>query len=503
MRSKNAIKNLAAYIVYEAFVFILGIVFPRFIILQYGSEINGLTSTITRILSLINLIQAGAVGAAIFQMYKPVAENDYETQSAILYSSRQYYKKITAIYLIAAVLCGVFYGFYLRSESLSFFHILLSFLILAVNGAGTLLFRSICDIYISPHQKKYYISFGLIAEQVVRYGAITVVLLLKLHFVYIYVSYLLGGIVAIAINLYYYRKLSRGRITNDPVDKHYVIPDKRYLMFQSIGSEAVTASPAIIITTLISLVESSVFSVYSMVFTSMKTIISSIQLSFSAIFGNLVKTSSDDHIYQVYDVVELFTIMLGCVLAPCVGFLLSPFIKLYTAGVTDAEYYHFILVVFVVAYTAIFSFRSSFGYVATVYGLFKFTCKITLIFGGIGIVVSILCVLLFGMPYVMIGLLFNQIGCAITILVHLKRAIQWFRINAIIRRTVLLALMSVAGILCYIVLNPTISGWGEWVMCGVISAATSMVVISIYCLVFEREQISKLFSYAKNLIRRR
>ena len=93
MRSRNAIKNLAIYIVYEAFVFILGIVFPRYIILQYGSEINGLTSTITRILSLINLIQSGAVGAAIYQMYKPVAQDDWETQSAIIYSSKRYYSK--------------------------------------------------------------------------------------------------------------------------------------------------------------------------------------------------------------------------------------------------------------------------------------------------------------------------------------------------------------------------------------------------------------------------
>ena len=93
MRSKNAFRNLLFYLIYEVLCFILGIIFPRFIIHAYGSEINGLTSTITRILSLINLIQAGAVGTAIYQMYKPVAEDDYDKQSAIIYSSRRFYNK--------------------------------------------------------------------------------------------------------------------------------------------------------------------------------------------------------------------------------------------------------------------------------------------------------------------------------------------------------------------------------------------------------------------------
>ena len=141
MRSKNAIKNLVVYLCYEVFVFVLGIVFPRFIILEYGSEINGLTATITRILSLINLIQAGAVGAAIYQMYKPVAEGDYETQSAIIYSSRRFYNRITVVFFSVAMLAGVFYSFHLQSDTVSFIEILLSFLILALNGSGALMFN--------------------------------------------------------------------------------------------------------------------------------------------------------------------------------------------------------------------------------------------------------------------------------------------------------------------------------------------------------------------------
>ncbi|MBR2465190.1 MAG: oligosaccharide flippase family protein [Clostridia bacterium] len=503
MRSKNAAKALVMHLGYEVLVFALGIIFPRFIILEYGSEINGLTATITRVLSLINLIQAGAVGAAIFQMYKPVAENDYETQSAILYASRRFYNRITVVYFAVALIAGVFYSFHLHNETLGFIEILIAFLILAINGSGALLFNSICDIYVSSHQKKYYLTIAMLCEQIVRYLCLVIVLLLHLHFLCIYIAYLLGGVVSVAVNLYLYKKLSRGRITNDPKNKDYEISDRKYLMMSSVGSEAVTASPSIIITTFVSLVASSVFSVYAMVFTSMKTVLNSIQLSFSAIFGNLVKTSDDEHVGEVYSVIEYITIALGAVCAACVGYLLIPFIKLYTAGITDAEYLHIQLVIFVVAYTAIFAFRTSFSYVATVYGLFKQICRITLFFGILGIVVSALCVIFAGMSYVMCGLLLNQIGCAVSTLYVIKKNIGWYDIVPLLRRTLVMLLMASCALFVYFTLTPVITSWIAWVIYGVISFAFAGALWLLYSVLFERRILKDIVAYGKKLLAKR
>lgn len=502
MRSKNAAKNLVLYMGYEALVFLLGIIFPRYVILAYGSEINGLTSTITRVLSLINLLQAGTVGAAIFQMYKPVAEDDYEMQSSILYTSRKYYKRITVIYFALALCCGFFYGFYLQSVTLSFTEIFVSFVILAVNGSGTLLVRSVCDIYISPHQKKYYLILSQILEQIVRYGYIAVSLVFKLKFVHIYIAYLLGGSVGLLMDFWFYKRLSKGKICKDPKDKKYKIPDKSYLMMQSIGSESIAVSPSIIITTFINLVQASVFSIYSMIYSSMKTILNSIQLSFSAIFGNVVKTSKSEHIYNVYSVIELITIMLGTVLSVCVGFLMEPFIKLYTLGVTDAEYLYQILVVFVVCFTVAFTFSTSFGFVATVYGLFKVTCKITMLFSSIGILISLVCTMLFGMPYVMCGLIFYQVGSSVAILIELKKNINWFETHNLFRRTIVLIFFSITGLVSYYVFSPCIESWFSWAVWGCFIAATTSILLMFYCLLFERKQLVVIFEYARNLVKK-
>ena len=274
-------------------------------------------------------------------------------------------------------------------------------------------------------------------------------------------------------------------------------------MLTSIGSEAVTASPTVIITTFIGLTYSSVFSVYALIFTSAKTILNSIQLSFSAIFGNLVKTSDDDKIYRVHNCIELISIMLGTVFAAGVGFLLIPFIKIYTKGIDDVEYAIPLLAIFVTIYILIFTFRTSFSYVATVYGLFKKTCYIVLFFGISGIIISIFCAIVFGMPFVMIGLLYNQLCCSIATLIVLKRDLRWFKIKKLFIRTFVMCLLILASILSYYYFKPEINRWIVWILYGFVCVALTLTILMIYCLIFERKELKLLFGYLINIIIRR
>ena len=502
MRSKNAFKNILIYLLYEVFVFALGIIFPRFFILSYGSEVNGLTSTITKLLSLINLIQAGAVGAAIYQMYKPVANNDYETQSAILYSSRRFYNRIASIYLSVALAAGVFYGFYLASESLTTPEIILSFVILALNGSFEFFFTARADVFLSPHQKKYCIIIGSLVNQVVRYSLTAIVLVLKLHFLFLYVAILLGGACGAAVNMYFYRRNSKGLITRFPKNKAYPIPDRKYLLLASLGTQAITASPSVIITTILGLKYSSVFSIYFMVYTSLHTILNSIQLSISAIFGNVVASEDSDKISGVYDMVSLATFVLGAVLATCAAIMFMPFVAIYTSGVSDFNYIYPALSYLIVLYIALFTIETSYAYVATVYGYFKQICKITLACGAAGILVSIAAVALFGMPYVMTGLIVNILANIVFKCRIIRKNNTWFSLGAIIRRTIFMAVMITIGAVLPYMIKLQIVGWIRWFIHAIIIFLLSCVCALTYCLLLEKSTTLKLFRYFKKIIKR-
>lgn len=503
MRSKNAFYNLIASLGFELFIFVMGLIIPRFVILSYGDEVNGLTQTINRLLSLIKLIQAGAVGASIYQMYKPVAEDDYYTQSSILKSSKKFFNKTGAIYLSIALSVGLAYGFYLQDANLSVFEIFLSFAILALNGSLSFFFTSRYDIYFSAHQKRYVMLIISFIERATYYALLIFIMVQDLPFMAMYFALLTAGLLSVAVNAILFKRATKNKLQKVDENETFIIKDRKYLMMSSIGNESITAAPTVLVTTFVGLAYSSVFAVYSMIFVSMKTIINSVQLSISSIFGNLVATSKDEKIARVFNLVTFVFFMLGALLASCSAFLFMPFIKLYTAGFIGVNYVWPILSIFVVVYIALFSVYILYAFVSNIYGLFKLNCKITLSVGLVGVIVSALCTWLFGMPYVMVGVLLYYVISSIVLMGYLKKNIAWFNFKKLIRRILLLIALPTASYILSTLNLITVSGWMQWFVVALIFALAVMVVIIVYGLIFEIQELKSLIAYAKTILGRK
>ncbi len=502
MRSKNALRNLLVSLGYEIFILALGLIVPRFIILSYGDSINGLTQTINRLLTLVNLLQAGAVGASIFEMLKPVAVGDYETQSAILYSSKKFFNRMGFIYLSIVMVCALFYGFYLQDDNLKPIEVILSFSVLALNGALYFFFTARHDIVFSSYQKKYLLSISSFVEKIIYYVLLFFVINGELYFIFMYVALLCGGVARVWVNSFFYKKLVGKNIVSVPKDKSYIIKDRKFLMLASIGDQTIGAAPTVIITTLIGLASSSVFSVYSMVYLSMKTLINSVHHAVSAIFGNLVKTSEDAKIGKIFDVLLYIFVMLGTLLSSCSAFLFMDFIALYASGFDGVNYFEPILACFIVAYIAIFSVKTVFNFVSHSYGLFKLTCKATLFCGAIGLCVSVVATMLFGMPYVMTGVLLYHLGTTCVLIFAFKKEIPWFKIDfKWIPRIVLMVLLPILSWCLYKSNFFFLSGWIGWFAMAVIFAALVAACLLVYTLVFEREAFSLLLGRLKAIFR--
>lgn len=502
MRSKNALRNLIVSLAYEVFILALGLIVPRFIILSYGDSINGLTQTITRLLTLVNLLQAGAVGASIFQMLKPVADNDYEKQSAVMYASKKFFDRMGAIYLAIVAVCAVFFGFYLKDESLSVIEIIVSFLVLAINGSLYFFFTSRFDIVFSSYQKKYLLTLSSFAERIVYYGLLFLVISGKLHFVFMYAALLCGGLVRVAINSVFYRRLIKGRIVKKPSETDFKIKDRKFLMLASIGDQMVEAAPTVIITTFINFAASSVYSVYALVYISLKSLINSVHLAVSPVFGNLVVASDGKRIGRIFDTLLYVFMMLGALLSSCCAFLFMDFIGLYSKGFTDGIYVQPVLAIFIVAYIAVFSVRTVFNFVSHSYGLFKVTCKATLACGAVSLLVSVVATLLWGMPYVMLGLLLYHFSTMCVLIYAFKKQIPWFSFKPRwFLRAVVMVVLPVVSWGLYRGGLVSMSSWFGWFAAAVVYAAAVAACLLIYSLIFERQAVAMLLGYVKAIFK--
>ena len=84
MRSKSAILSTVTSILLQVLNIISALIIPRMIIAAYGSDVNGVISSITQFLGYVSLLQAGVGAAFRASLYKPLSDGDKNRLSVIV-----------------------------------------------------------------------------------------------------------------------------------------------------------------------------------------------------------------------------------------------------------------------------------------------------------------------------------------------------------------------------------------------------------------------------------
>ena len=502
MRSFNFLRNAFVSILYELIIIGFGLVVPRLIIGAYGSEVNGLASTINNVLHILTLLQAGAAGASIFQMFKPVAEKDYEKISIIMDSSRRYFCLIGSIFMVLVFAVSPLFGLLAKSESVSFSEKLIAFLILGANGSLYIFFVSYFDVLFSSHQKRFVIYLAGIIDKIVYYGLIILIVLLKLDFMLMYVVAFLATAVRIVVLYIIYQRTYKPLIKRVPKSIKFKIPNKGYLLCTQISMQLITSVPTIILSMASGLAIASVFAVYYLVYNTVKIFINIIQLSVNEVFGNFVVTKTDEEVQKTFSLLDFVFAGVGVILIGCVAFLYQPFIYVYT-DFNNLDYnYMYPLLSFVVAGLLIFStVNHSYSTLVNVKGYYKETYVQNLVFACIGTALSI-GLMFVEWPLVVIGPAFYYAGIYVYNMYICKRKIAWVKISASIRRLIALLTITVGAFVAshFIFPEGNVAGWGTWILYALLCVVAIIAVLAIYVLIFERREIKSIWSYIKTLL---
>lgn len=104
MRSKKALINIISSIILQIVIIVSGFIIPKLIITVYGSNINGLITSITQFLSFIVLLEAGFGPVIKSILFKPIADKDKSTIEKILKSSEKIFRIIALIFIAYIIL---------------------------------------------------------------------------------------------------------------------------------------------------------------------------------------------------------------------------------------------------------------------------------------------------------------------------------------------------------------------------------------------------------------
>ena len=495
-RTKNTFRNLIWALIAQVIMLGIGLVMPRLIILTYGSTINGLTATINQILSVLNLLQAGALGASIFALFKPVATGNYNLISLILYSSRRYFNKLGWIFLLLLFIIAPFVALKNEGSGISFLEIFLAFIILGINASFSFFFYSRYDILFSADQKRHILSIAGIVEKLIYYGLLFIILYYKIHFTYMYVAVLIGSIIKVGLLYLTYRKLYADKIVPISKDENYTIPNKGYLLINQIATQAVESSPTIFIAFNFNFKLASVYSIYYLIILMIKMIINTVQVSVSEVFGNLVVSDDNKKVENVFNLMLFIYIIIGVFLTTCTAFLFMPFISLYTSGMTDVNYIVPLLALFIIFYAMVYCIYMPFYTLSNVYGFYKETYLQSLVTGIIALILSFVFTKHIGMSFVLIGLIFYYLASMIYRIVIITRRIDWFTLKKLPSRLFLYITLPLSAYYLQQAYFHNISSWGAFIGIASITAIATIILITLYMLVFEKNMFFKFKEYA-------
>ena len=133
-RTGKFVNNLFFATCHQVVILAVGFIVPRFMLDYYGSEINGLITSITQFIEYFSLVEAGLSSASIFALYKPLSKDDHKEISAIVVATRRFYVISGYIFLALVISFALIYPLTVKITTMDRWQITILVLILGVGG---------------------------------------------------------------------------------------------------------------------------------------------------------------------------------------------------------------------------------------------------------------------------------------------------------------------------------------------------------------------------------
>ncbi len=402
MRKNRLFLNTLAGVIQQIITVVSGLIIPRLILSQFGSATNGLISSITQFLSLISLCDLGVGAVVQSALYKPLADKDDMQISRVVKSANRFFRKIAMILLVYVAVLMLCFPYISNSEFEHWFTASL-IAIIAINSLTQFFFSIVYKLLLNSAQL-CYVHMGYNVLSVVLSTIISAIMLMcgcGIH------SVKLAGaacflIQPIAINIYVSRHFA--------IDKKVELQDEPIKqkwngLAQHFATVIVEHSPTTVLTIFSTLENVSVYAVYHMVINGIRQLILSAMSGVKSFLGTAYASCSAEDLKRKFNVVEWVTHSVVTLLFTVMGVLIVPFVKVYTADISDAEYIVPVFAFIMVIAQGIYCIRLPYNFMIQAAGHYKETQASAIIETVINIVSSVLLVSRYGLVGIAVGTL--------------------------------------------------------------------------------------------------
>jgi len=401
---KIVIKNILSSLSLQGISLIYGFIVPVLIIRTFGSNVNGLVSSITQFLAYIMLLEGGIGPVITNALFKPLVEKNNKELEDILGRTNIFFRKISYIFVIYIVLLCIVYP--LLNNNFSILYTVSLILIISVSKFSEYFLGMTYSLFFKADQKNFIIDNINSISYIIN--LIIIVILVNLNFS-IHAIKLISAITfvvkSIAFRLYFNKKYNL-KINNQST---YKLEKQWDGVVHHVATAVQDNTDITVLTVFSNLTNVSIYSVYALVTKGIRSVIVSLTNGIDAFFGKkLINKDDEDSVKRNFDIYTFIFYTITTILLSTTLVLIIPFISVYTNNITDANY-----VIPVFAYLLVFAefnFVIRYPYSTIVYakGHFKETRNFSIIEPIVNLILSIVLVVKYGIIGVAIGTLISM-----------------------------------------------------------------------------------------------
>lgn len=336
MNKKSILKNAVASIVSYGLLTIASIVCTKIVLRTYGSEANGLLSSVNQLYSYIALLEAGIGTATITALYQPISSGNQAQVYNVLAESQQSYRTMAKWYFACVAVVSFVWPLVLDADisyaivwGVIFFH--------GASGVVTYWYTSAITNYLLAAGQNYVNSYVHLLATVMTCAFKILICLANQNIIFLSVALIAVNLLKCAAYRAYMARKHPAFLHLKHAKGEKMLKQRSSLLVHEISGVIFSGTDTLIISIFCGLSEASVYAVYSMVFNALRTIIGQAFNGTCYLLGNSYSQNSESYptTHDKYNIIYTGGVFACFTVA---YWMVLPFITLYTKGITDANY---------------------------------------------------------------------------------------------------------------------------------------------------------------------
>lgn len=501
-RTKKVFYNSLSTAILQILTVISGLIIPRMMLETYGSELNGLVSSVVQFISYFNLVEAGIAGAAIFALYKPLANKDYKEVNGIVSAAKKFYFQSGYIFTILVIGFALIFPLYIETEALSKINV--SVLIIIIGSSGFLEFFTLSKyrVLLTADQKTYILSVASIVQVVLNTAIIVILTKNDVNIVLLRLI-ALTSILSRSIILMTYFKLKYKFLNFNEKPNIAALKQRWDALYLQILGIIHSGAPIVIITLMLrDLKLVSVFTIYSLVIGGISGLLGIFINGLSASFGEIIARDEIKTLQKSYKEFEFsFYILISIVYA--VSFhTIMPFIKIYTSGISDINYNLPLVGFLFVLNGLLFNIKTPQGLLVISAGLYKDTRVQTTIQGAISISLGIVLAPYFGIVGILIASIISNLYRVIDLLIFIPKRLTKLPIMDTVYRIIFLLFAIIVVNVTLLFINYEPNTFVIWIFYTIAISLYAVGIVLVTAYLFDKIEMMNIYKRLKLIIKK-